>query len=504
MGNEPFELTVDGIRTQLWQYNVINALSFTILIFDYFLTLDAEIVRFWQRKSKIVLPGGLFFANRYISLFGNIPIVVMYFWYSPASAKKTAVRSAAIFCLLETPSRSSALCHNLETYHEFFLCVTQFIVALILVIRTFALYGRTKRVLISLGTLIAITAALVLFGIFTSLHASDKVGSESIFLGCISPKGHIQSRGFIIAWSTLAVFDTIIFGMSMWWTLREGFWSLTVSPQLKGLYAVRIFLRDGAIYYIVIILINLANISTFGLNNSYARGMLSVLANIISSIMISRLMLNLRDPALNAVSVNTIGMSNANANTTPRSPTTGRTNTGTGASPRDRDASAGLRTEVSGLVWAHNTKSEQDSTFGASTGTEDADADADLDLKKPARKGTDDTVVDIGPGQHISKLEEILQGNSSIHTNIPSANTHPRTLDKATLPNPHTLSLSPLRRSACRASATRPRTSRVRARKWAESIVDSLNGCGVVGVRRDEDDGAATPAEQRLPAVVDA
>ncbi|TDL21551.1 hypothetical protein BD410DRAFT_724285, partial [Rickenella mellea] len=48
-----------------------------LLYYDYLLTIDQEIKFFWGRRITFV--SGLFFACRYLSLFGNIPIILQTF-----------------------------------------------------------------------------------------------------------------------------------------------------------------------------------------------------------------------------------------------------------------------------------------------------------------------------------------------------------------------------------------------------------------------------------------
>ncbi|KAF8217404.1 hypothetical protein K438DRAFT_1557339, partial [Mycena galopus ATCC 62051] len=62
----------------------------SILFYDYFLTLDWEISRYWGRSCT--WPTALFFANRYGTLLGNIPVVVEYFWSENSSPTKIKVR----------------------------------------------------------------------------------------------------------------------------------------------------------------------------------------------------------------------------------------------------------------------------------------------------------------------------------------------------------------------------------------------------------------------------
>ncbi|KAJ7429732.1 hypothetical protein B0H11DRAFT_1629598, partial [Mycena galericulata] len=52
-----------------------------LLFYNYFLTFEWEISRYWG--SKITWPTVLFFLNRYGTLLGNIPAVIQAFWTTP-------------------------------------------------------------------------------------------------------------------------------------------------------------------------------------------------------------------------------------------------------------------------------------------------------------------------------------------------------------------------------------------------------------------------------------
>lgn len=50
--------------------------SLAILYYDYFLTLPVEIAYFWPPKHRFTWASSLFLANRYLSLFGHIPVIM--------------------------------------------------------------------------------------------------------------------------------------------------------------------------------------------------------------------------------------------------------------------------------------------------------------------------------------------------------------------------------------------------------------------------------------------
>nr|GAT61388.1 predicted protein [Mycena chlorophos] len=227
---QAFTVSEEGLRLQLWVLDILNAISFTLLFYDYFITLEAEVTRFWQRGRKTTLASTLFFTNRYIALLGNFPVIVMYFWYSTPSESKTEFLTAGLSSCVLMPMAK--------------------LTAAILCLRTWAIYGRTRKMGIFLLALVFTTLALALFGTLHSLHAPDKVGSQSIYIGCVSPKGQIQSIGFLIAWGALAMFDCIIFALTMYWTWGhfKGMMGAKISRQHRGLSAVRILLRDESIH----------------------------------------------------------------------------------------------------------------------------------------------------------------------------------------------------------------------------------------------------------------
>jgi hypothetical protein len=50
-----------------------------IIAYDYFLTLSDEVAFFWSRRGRLRFFSFFFFLNRYVSLVGHIPIVVISF-----------------------------------------------------------------------------------------------------------------------------------------------------------------------------------------------------------------------------------------------------------------------------------------------------------------------------------------------------------------------------------------------------------------------------------------
>ncbi|KAJ7342865.1 hypothetical protein DFH08DRAFT_811200 [Mycena albidolilacea] len=257
------------------KYAINHPVSFSILFYEYFLTLDWEISRFWW--TQLSWPKALFFANRYGTLLGNIPVAMEYFWTGNSTPTKIKV--------------SAPLCLGLESYHQYFFIASQVLVAAMLILRTYALYERSKRVL---ALMIAVAFGAVVVGIWSILSgkAVDKTTNLPLYIGCDYPTSKAQI--FLL-------------------TLYKVF---TRHPP-NGTDLATVLLRDGSVYFGVMLLSNLANIATFvvsefnqcsvvalfliralQLGAPYIRGIVTTFTNIISSVMITRLMLNIRDPAL--------------------------------------------------------------------------------------------------------------------------------------------------------------------------------------------------------------
>lgn len=62
-----------------------------LLVYEYFLMFSREVERFWN-SQRPTWPVVFFFLNRYLTLFGHVPIVFETLWYSTATNKLTVSR----------------------------------------------------------------------------------------------------------------------------------------------------------------------------------------------------------------------------------------------------------------------------------------------------------------------------------------------------------------------------------------------------------------------------
>ncbi|KAJ7101342.1 hypothetical protein B0H15DRAFT_796164 [Mycena belliarum] len=194
---------------------------------------------------------------------------------------------------------------------EYFAVATQTLIGIMLIIRTYALYDRDRRVL---AFMICVSAGVIAVGVWSVLGAPDADPGEKIdvlpfSLGCATSVPFSQRIGLAAAWAGMGVFDCTIFFLTVYRALSK--------TRAHGIDLFTVLLRDGSIYFGVIVLSNLSNILTFIPRSTaacvlpradpahantepqpYTRGLPTTFINVISSLMITRLMLNLRDPAL--------------------------------------------------------------------------------------------------------------------------------------------------------------------------------------------------------------
>ncbi|KAI1790905.1 hypothetical protein LXA43DRAFT_890166 [Ganoderma leucocontextum] len=122
---DPPQLSADGANL----YHIVQAISFTILYFDFFLTLPAEVDRYWTGGRSWA--SFFFFVNRYMSVICHVPVIYEFFWPMPESL-----------------------------YHQLLVAVTQVVVGVLLMLRTYALYNRNRQVIFLLSVICAIGGAV--------------------------------------------------------------------------------------------------------------------------------------------------------------------------------------------------------------------------------------------------------------------------------------------------------------------------------------------------------
>ncbi|KAF7349433.1 hypothetical protein MSAN_01733200 [Mycena sanguinolenta] len=262
------------IQIQLNVHDYISLVAFTLLYYDFCLTIPREVSRYWG--TRLTWPTFLFYLNRYASISGTAPVIVEYF--------------------LDLAQSKSAV-----TYHQVAAIIAQIVVGAMLVTRTYALYGQSPMVLVFM---LLVASGALGFGAWSLVYTKQLPTSpQNIYplIGCgTNLSMHVAYR-LGHAWMGMLVFDCMIFIL----TARKACQNRQTSGERRG-GLVPTLLRDGALYFFLMGMANSGNIISFMFAGPYLRGVGTTVTNVLSSILITRLMLNLRDPKLIAAAESTV------------------------------------------------------------------------------------------------------------------------------------------------------------------------------------------------------
>ncbi|KAI6142721.1 hypothetical protein BKA82DRAFT_4190067, partial [Pisolithus tinctorius] len=244
--------------------------SCALFIYDYALTFSKEIDLFW-RKDRRAWYFVLFITNRYVGLLGRI--LELFRVFSPNNGLDDSVCSGLSLCI------------------ELFEVVLQAVGAAVMMGRVYAFYNRDRRVLSLLVAMAMIPVGVTGWGLSIRplRPPSDKIATAPVtHAGCPDPESSVQASCLAAAWGGQMLFDALVFIL----TLRK----LISSHSLGKRTFTALALRDGALYFAVMTVANVPNITTFlVMSDPFERSMLSVPTNTLCAVMVSRLMINLRD-----------------------------------------------------------------------------------------------------------------------------------------------------------------------------------------------------------------
>ncbi|EJD03716.1 uncharacterized protein FOMMEDRAFT_154819 [Fomitiporia mediterranea MF3/22] len=284
--------------------------SLAIVLFDYLLTFDDEVALVWKQSSWGV-GSILFFANRYTGLF-------------------SLAFNSAIVCGCRVAIVSKEIDHDLNScfhwvrYQIGSSIMAFWLVDMILALRVWALWGRSQYVTIFICSMFTVSIAFVaivaglMFQHITVMHRPG-----SFAFGC-------YPVGFPVWTFLLAIPEVlnsgVLLGMTLYRTIR------TVRMGRRNAPLFMLFIKDGVLYYVCILIILLMN--AFAFSSFTITAAASGLAIAIPNVFGSRILLNLRrqllkqttNPSVPSMQTMQFGVDGAAAERTTRSVTvTGHT-----------------------------------------------------------------------------------------------------------------------------------------------------------------------------------
>jgi len=238
--------------------------SFCLLIYDHAITLDQEISRIWSSQwnaHKV-----LFLLNRYIS----------------------PTQFAIQLLTLDLPAFSGEHCKPIYRLPYASALYSTAMAEIILILRTYALYGLSKRILLFLA---AIFVGHVIIMILATMEAHRYDIPEGFVACTLTAQGLTN----VFFWAAPWIADTVIFFLTLWKTtsMRKSVGKLGVRMPLLTVLA-----RDGLIYYSVIVGIDTVNLGIYLFTAQKIKPMGAAFCQVLTTAMINRLQLNLRSPCI--------------------------------------------------------------------------------------------------------------------------------------------------------------------------------------------------------------
>jgi len=251
--------------------------SLTLIVFDHFLTIRSEVVYVWQRPKTFVL--WLFLAIRYYAILALLVVAVGYF--SPVISGTTCLHWSLFLPLGITMPLSIGP-------------------SILLSVRVYAMYGRSKYIAAGLGTILCaqFAAGLWQYTVKGGRVAPDPLNNY-LFHYCIYlPPASLGSVSSMYVFIDLS-FNTLLFGL----TLGRTFFVYWRQKNVKDASSLlKTLAGNGAMYFGVIFCTNLGWALMILLAPTGLRGVFSQPTAALTTIMMSRITLNLRSTGTRRIS----------------------------------------------------------------------------------------------------------------------------------------------------------------------------------------------------------
>jgi len=248
---------------EAYVFNYLSVAASSVIIFDYVLTVSQETSVVWGRKWTAATI--LFIANRVLAVVFAASLIIQ----PITSIYATSCQAITIFNLVAELSLTAVW-------------------AVFNAIRTYAV-GRRARVAAS--TVFLISSILVATNIYFICVISAGVqtfGDVDICWVGLSPSAHDSTALEILGRSSQILADILVIAVTWWTTYR-----VKLAARSAGVATplVTLLLRDGTIYFIVLLLVNAVQLGAWVATDS-GIDLFPITAG-LTSIIVSRFLLNL-------------------------------------------------------------------------------------------------------------------------------------------------------------------------------------------------------------------
>ncbi|EMD39229.1 hypothetical protein CERSUDRAFT_122656 [Gelatoporia subvermispora B] len=247
-----------------------TVIPIAILFYDYCLTVEIEAKHVW-RDFDFTWASVLFVMNRYLSLLLSVPILLEVF----ADLSETSCYPYAL-----TPATTEAIGFYFPYYrHGFWRAY----IRSILNDDPSGLWSVRR-----MWTRVLYHPSIVGMHATCFTQRTTDLGKGKPWVKAPEPTAFLTfALGLALAWSCSLILDTYVFILTIAKPLI-----CRLDWRRHGL--IYIVLRDGGIYYALLALMYTVNVIMFRVSPSHSRSIFVTATNVLSSILVSRLLLNLR------------------------------------------------------------------------------------------------------------------------------------------------------------------------------------------------------------------
>jgi hypothetical protein len=245
-------------------YGNLTVASTAVLIYDCCITFGLEVELIWKAKFSLVTV--LYLLSRYLAIFATS--VTMYFYFGPAPP--------------------TSVCTILDRVSAWSLLICICVAHLILLVRTYALWFKSKVVLYGLVLLFSTAFAIDCW--IMALFMSSRTFAPAplpIWPGCFPSS---NSSVGIYDYVTVIIYESVI----LFLTLYSGYkrFRHSATPLLVILY------RDGVLFFSLLFALSLGNVLTLVIGTPKAY--LTTLQSVFHSLLSTRILLHAREAAVNS------------------------------------------------------------------------------------------------------------------------------------------------------------------------------------------------------------
>ncbi|OBZ66937.1 hypothetical protein A0H81_13278 [Grifola frondosa] len=247
-----------------------SLIALTLLYYDFVLTIPMEVERYWTGSCSWA--SFLYFVNRYLSILSVIPVIFEFF------------------------GDMSETCHSINSdasrarNNRLKMLISNALRLDLLILRTYALYNHSRKILYLLISTLGFGGLVSIWAMIMTRTQEGPPNRVMAITGCDPAVSTKQGYYLAAAWCPILVFDGTVFVLTFCKALQVG---KTWSGSL-----FTIMLRDGTIYFGIITICYLSNILTYVFADLMYKGVSDTLTTAISSVLATRLMLNIRDPEI--------------------------------------------------------------------------------------------------------------------------------------------------------------------------------------------------------------